>query len=271
MSMVAERVPITVAELVAAVRNQQVTITDQAARPKPSTLSASTVVVVAAHAGAGATVVAVAIADAVSHTTGAGGPTHLVDLARPDLSGMTSAAECEIRSPYVGWRVGRRGAVTILRPALPQSSPTSDPLLPEFEGGLLVLDPGRAWAELITGAHPFWELARQQQVVVVCRATVPGVRRAELALAGLDGEPILAAVGARRWPRTVEASFGPRLAAVVDAGRAALIPADRSVEINGVGPEPLPKAVAAAAARLASLIWATEPTREQHRVKGLQP
>jgi hypothetical protein len=266
--VVGERAPVTVAELVAAVRHQQAAITDQGPQLEPSKVTRSTLVVIAAHAGAGASVVAVAIADAASHRATPAEPVHLVDLAPPEQSGMASAAECQIGSPYVGWLAARRGAMTMWRLTDPPASSTSVPALPEVEGGTLVLDPGRPWSDLIGLSNPIWELARQQQVVVVCRATVPGVRRAELALAALDRHVTVAAIGARRWPREVEASFGRRLAEVVDSGRAVLIPTERSVELNGVDAEPLPKSVATAAARLAELIWHTDPAREQRRVKG---
>lgn len=272
--MLAERVPVTVAELVAAVREQQVVVRDQVSQSQRATATTSTLVVVAAHPGAGATVLAVAIADATSRMNGTVEPVHLMDLAPPGQSGMASAAECEIGSRYPGWRVGRRGAVTMLWPALVHGSPTTIADLsglPDVDGGgALVLDPGRPWTDLVDPPNTIWELARQHRVVVVCRATVPGVRCAELALTALDRPVTLAATGARRWPREVEASFGPRLTEVVGSERAVLIPAERSVEINGVDSDPLPKSIATAAARLVDLAGVTAPPRAHQRTKGLR-
>jgi len=89
---------------------------------------------------------------------------------------------------------------------------------------------------------------------LVCRVTVPGVRRAELALGDLPGRPVVVAVGARRLPGQVQGSFGPLLRAAYDGGRVALLPADRRLEVNGIDARPLPKAFATAASRLLDLI-----------------
>jgi hypothetical protein len=254
MTTIAERT-VTVADLVAAARRQQRSTPALDGVGGPRQLAARVDVrVVAAHAGAGASVVAVAMADALA-ARGEVGVT-LLDLAPAQTSGLVAAAECEIESGYRGWRGGRRGASRILRPS--SSVDPADLTLPLGIRGKTIADGD--WSCVGSSA---------ERVVMVCRGTVPGVRRAEAALGGCGAEVVVAVVGARRWPKVVAASLGPRLSAVATDGRVVLIPANDQVEIYGVdvGATPLP--VLNAAARLVELIWPdlARPTTP-HRMKG---
>ena len=276
MSLTAERSPVTVAELVAALDQQRhssasLPVCESLASPPaqldegPARMQA--LLVVGAHPGAGASTVALALADA----TALGGPpaghaaVRLVEMAPHDASGLICAAEREFGPGPGGWHVGRRGQVEIYRPGVSIASPFGLPELGAFENSRLVVDVGCQLSEL-RAAPPeaITRLLPQATLVVVCRATVPGVRRAEGVLADLAGRtelrlPVVVGVGAIRWPGAARATFGPCLAEAHEDGRVVLVPADRRLEVNGIDADPLPKAVTASAARLLELVW---PARE---------
>ena len=215
--------PVTVVDLVEAVRRQQTH--RPAASPEhgkpPGTPIAN---VVAAHPGAGATSVAVALADAVGildHKI------TLVDLAStPDAF---AAIEREVESGDPDRRVGRRAGVTVVRSrSWAPGGRVSD--------GVIIVDGGQPAS------------AR----VLVCRATIPSICRAECLLVP---DAALAVVGVRRWPKRVLAALGPALAQATGDGRVAFFPHNRDLELGGVDAEPTPSSVLAAGARLAELLW----------------
>jgi hypothetical protein len=256
MTTVVERAPVTVADLVAAVRDQQAAIVPHFP-PEAASTGAGTVLVLGAHGGAGASTVAVALAHARS---GLHAPVRVLDLAAPASSGVAPAAECEVGSEYPGWRAGRRDLVTIYSPSFADASAASIPDLPIADVGHTIVDLGRPWSS----GTPVSSYGATQ-TVLVCRATVPGVHHAERALAELSGDVTLAAVGARRWASEVVASFGPHTAAVVENGLSVLVRTDRRLERRGLDSTPLPKAVAAAARQLADLLWPSLPPKGAHR------
>ena len=265
MSNVAARDPVTIAELVEALRVQQGRAEDTlAAKVEDLTRSASTadasntVLVLGAHPGAGASVVALALADALASAhqlTGASG-VRLVDTAAQDESGLAGAIQREIAGRDEHWRLGCRGPVIVLRPVVSVTSALDLPQFPLAWTGLTVVDAGWSLGQISAGANPLTVLIEEERaVVVVGRASVPGVRRMELVLATLPARPIVAAVGSRRWARTVVASWGPRLAQAVREDRVVLVPSVRRVEVNGVDAEPLPRPLTEAGARLITLLW----------------
>jgi hypothetical protein len=252
--------PVTVADLVAAVRDQQVATAAQV-HPAAAPTGTGTVLVLGAHGGAGASTVAVALADAVADAgEGLHVPVRVIDLAAPADSGVAPATRCEVGSEYPGWRAGRRDLVRIYSPRFAHATAASIPDLPIAEVGHTILDLGRPWSPRTTIP---WD--RATRTVLVCRATVPGLRHAERILAELSGDVILAAVGARRWPSDVLASFGPHIAAVVDNGRCVLVPTDRRLERRGLDSTSLSKPIAAAARRLAEMLWPSLPPGGTHR------
>lgn len=222
------REEVSVVELVAAIRRQAPSHLQSGTDPG-RTWGPDTVGVVGAHPGAGATAVAVALVDVLA---GCGRAATLVDLA-PTPDAFT-AAECEVDSGNDAWRAGRRGEAQLLRPrghvagAAPTTGPTGPTVVDGAQGPL-------------------------DREVLVCRATLPSVRRAE-AVAGRAA--LVAVVGAARWPKPVAASLGPSLAAASRSGRVVFVPHSRRLEINGVAAEPTPSHVAAAVGRLAELLWA---------------
>ena len=254
--MSATATAVTVADLVSALRTQQASV-PRASAPLDATrpltgvaAGGDRIVVVGAHPGAGASAVAVAVADAAAFETERCGRVFLVDEARPEVSGMSSAAEAEIQSPMAGCRAGRRGGVTILSRSTHVDADTALPGSITSIAGLSVVDLARSWREVAEEFRTANAVATHPQVIVVCRATVPGVRRAEAALTELPGRALLAAVGATRWPPTVRGSFGPYVSSALADGRAVLVPAHRQLGVDGIDQRPLPRAVTVAASRL---------------------
>ena len=138
---------------------------------------------------------------------------------------------------------------------------------PQAGGGgrLLVVDAGWSLTTALLGAPPERPFGPGEQVVVVTRLTVPGVRQSERVLAAVDGEAVVAAVGSARWPRAVEASCGPNLQELRSRGRVIRVPLDRRLETAGLTSDRLPRPVAAAGASLASLLAPVAPPRRTRR------
>lgn len=214
---------VSVADLVAAVRRQQ------APRHAPPLEVGAPPIrgafVVGAHPGAGATTVAVALVDALDAI---GRPGTLLDLApSPDAF---AAAECEVESGVPGWRAGRRGRTKVLRRGTPEAE------APDSSTDLV--------------ADGRMETLSSQ--VLVCRATLPSVRRVE---ADLPDGAVVVVVGASRWPKVVGASLGPALRCATDDGRIVFVPHDRDLELYGVDAGPSPASARAAGQRVIELLW----------------
>lgn len=211
------------------------------------------VTVLAAHAGAGASTVALAISDAAAV---ADRRVHLVEGARPSRSGLVAATSAELGRDATGtWRRGARSGITIDRRA-GDTEPHGWPIpsvgeVPAFT----VVDLGP-----LASTHLASPAAFGARTVLVCRATLPGVRRTEHMLRRLSEAPVVvAAVGPRRWPRQLTATIGPRLLALRDAGRVVPVPIDARLEITGLTSAPLPRRVLAAGNALVALLDAADP------------
>lgn len=218
-----------------------------------------TVLVLAAHAGAGASTIAVLIGEAAS-TGGTG--TCLIDCADPARSGVAAASDTELGEDRTGWRKGRRGALEIVRPSRPiidieDVAPT--PVAVD-ESELFVVDAGWAARDVLASASWTSALMHTAQVVLVCRATVPGVRQTEQLLAALPGRPpLIAAIGATKWPGVVTASCGPLLRAAREAGRLVSVPFGRRLDVTGLTAAPFSKQLAAAGRALVIRLRADLP------------
>ena len=92
------------------------------------------------------------------------------------------------------------------------------------------------------------------ELVVVCRATVPGVRRAEQTLSRLRRPAPVAVVGPARWPGAVRSSAGTRLADRRRGGLVVPVPLDRGLELTGVCGEPLSRRLAASGRALLAVM-----------------
>jgi hypothetical protein len=226
------------ADLVAVIRRQAASPGGHT--PEPGTWTSDCVGVVGAHPGAGATAVAVALVDALERS---GCPATLVDLA--PIPDAFAAAECEVDSGSATWRAGRRGGARLLRRRGP-------------EGGA----PPSTGSTVVDGAQ-----AALDREVLVCRPTLPSVRRAE---PGSSQATAVAVVGATRWPRPVALSLGPAMAAASSEGRVIFVPHSRRLEVNGVDAEPTPSTVLAAAHRLVGLLCRDlDGESPRHRWRGL--
>ena len=203
------------------------------------------IVVVSAHAGAGASTVALGLADAAAAD---GTPVRLIDCAAAAESGLADAASEVVGIDRTGrWYRGRRGTVTIHHAA-------DATLLGEAGCGLTVIDSGPA-----RSGGP-GALGGAIGVVLVCAATVPGLRQAEAALAAITGPVVLAAVGPRKWPGVVTASLGPTAAALRRDGRLVRVPLDRRLAAAGLTGDPLPRRVVAAARAILKVMPAPAST-----------
>ena len=228
---------VSVSDLVAAVRRQQ------GPRPAPPPQVGASPIrgasVVGAHPGAGATTVAVALADALDAI---GRPGTLLDLAAsPDAF---AAAECEVDSRVPGWRAGRRGQTQVLRRSAHEAE------APKVSSDLVVDG----------------QMESLKSRVLVCRATLPSVRRAD---ADLPDGAVLAVVGCSRWPKVVAASLGPTLRHAMNDGRIVFVPHDRDLELYGVDSEPLPTSARAAGRHVIELLWPDlAGSSSPHRWKG---
>jgi len=203
------------------------------------------IVVVSAHAGAGASTVALGLADAAAAD---GTPVRLIDCAAAAESGLADAASEVVGIDRTGqWYRGRRGTVTIHHAA-------DATLLGAAGCGLTVIDSGPA------GPGGPGVLGDAVGVVLVCAATVPGLRQAEAALGAITGPVVLAAVGPRKWPGVVTASLGPTAAALRRDGRLVRVPLDRRLAATGLTGDPLPRRVVAAARAVLQLLPAPATT-----------
>lgn len=205
------------------------------------------VLVVGAHPSAGCSTVAVALAEAAAD--GAGG--HLIECADAAASGLAGVSRTELGvGPSGQWRHGRRGDLTVSRPVnvLPATPPDPGPA-----PAVTVVDLGHrpGLAEAVGGwAGP---------VVVVCRASVPGIRRVETVLAALAGSALVAVVGPPRWPGPVRASRGAHLRRQEQAGALVCVPQDKRLAVTGLTSGRLPRRVAAAGRRLWQLTLTRPP------------
>lgn len=195
---------------------------------------------------AGATSLALAIA---TH----GSPARVIECSSPSASGLVGAATAELGTSSSGWIVGRRDQVHLARLSFLHLSAGELPLPDDAAAGtvLSVLDIGWKLGQLL--ASHGWLSATVDaapQVVLVGTATVPGLRRLEIALTLLDpARPVVAVRGPdpRRWPRELTAAMGPATRDQHRTGRWVAIPHDKRLALRGIDSTPLPPALVTAA------------------------
>jgi hypothetical protein len=219
---------VAVVDLVAEIRRRQVGST---AAKLSGQSGGPTLNVHSSYSGAGASTVSVALADVMA-ARGADGAT-VVDLSDEDAFGVGAAIEARADVGLRGWTGGRRGGVRVVR--LGGSPETADRIK-----GRVVVDAGVG----------DWMLGLD---VLVVRATVPGILRAESVLACRPARAI-AAVAAAKWPSAVRACLGPRLNVMDAEGRIVFFPNESGLSINGLSAEPLPTSTIRAAQRLLDLL-----------------
>ncbi len=182
------------------------------------------------------TTLAIATAAAAS-----GRAVQVIEWCPPRRSGLVAAPTSEL-GPVDGgyWRRGGRGAAVVIdrRGDLePVEWPT-----PPNPGCLRLADLGLR------------DSAQDLPVVLVCRATVPGIRLAEDVLSRMHMPLALAAVGPSRWAGQVKASVGAHVRELREQGRVVAIPLDRHLDVEGLTSGPLPKQVIEAGAHLVALL-----------------
>lgn len=225
--------PVALADLVAAVR-RQLASTAPATWMATSLLGASTSVR-GVHQGAGASTVSVALAEALAETDVADAT--IVDLTEDESFGACATIDARADFGLRGWTGGRRGKLRVVRPTSGISEADAIP-------GSVVVDTGEcAWPDRVD--------------VLVMRATVPSVLRAERLLASSSTYAI-AVVAASKWPSTVRASRGPRLMAVEAENRIVFFPREAELEINGLSADDLPASTRRSAIRLRELLGGEE-------------
>jgi len=230
-------------------------------------LAGLAVLVLAGHAGAGASTVALLLGEAA---VTAGTATRLVECADPTRSGVAAATDIELGEDPSGWRLGRRGDLVVERPArrVANVEDVAPPAPVSTGGSLTVVDAGWSAWDVLASASWVTGLLHTAQVVVVFRATVPGVRQTEQLLAALPGrDPLVAAVGPAKWPGVVSASCGPLLRAAHSADRIVPVPLDRQLDVTGLTAGPVPKQLTAAGRSLAGRVLTVlpAPTTRQRR------
>lgn len=227
MSTITE--PVALADLVAAVR-QQLAGTAPPNWMATSLLGASTCVR-GAHQGAGASTVSVSLAEALAENDAAGAT--IVDLTEDESFGACATIEAHAEVGLRGWSGGRRGKVRVVRPVGGVADADAIP-------GSVVVDAGECgWPE--------------RSDVLVMRATIPSVLRAERVLA-TSSTYAVAVVAASKWPSAVRASRGPRLMTVEGDDRIVFFPREAELEINGLSSESLPASTRRSAVRLRDLL-----------------
>lgn len=253
---------LSVADLQRALRIAQIS-SDQQLLAFPNTaIPTRWVLVLGAHSGAGASTIALAIGEAAR---GVDEPcdVRLVEYAAdPTRSGLTAAAAAELGLDATGdWRRGQRGDLTLYRRQAGGSEPWSAAAAPQqmwpaditqghgARDQLVVVDlSGAGWSS----ANSTRDLSPADAAIVVLRASVPGVRNAEVLIDQLHevlrpGTPMVAAVvGPKRLPNVVTAAFGPRLSELRDSNALVSVPIHGRLTIAGLTGDALPKSVSAA-------------------------
>jgi len=198
--------------------------------------------VVGCVAQSGATTLALALATAADHA-------RLIECCTVTASGLSAATTAEMGTTEARWITGRRDSVTVARRGavhlsaseLPAPEPATD------DTALTVLDAGWEIGQLLVS--PGWlsaEVRDAATVVAVTTATVPGMRRLEIALELLGADrTVVAVLGAppRRWARAVTAAIGPLTVGLVRDGRLVDVPPLKNLAERGIDaarlPEPL--------------------------------
>lgn len=197
----------------------------------------------------GATTVSVGLATA-------SGRARVVETCAATTSGLGYAADAELGSVERGWLRGYRELVVVERRADSLGSPDRLPSPVDSDLPLTVVDSSWDLAGLLTCPGWLGQLARTiSPVVLVARATVPGLRRLAAAteLVG-EARAIAMVVGPKRWPRPVEQSAASTVRRLRTAGRVVTVPELPTLAIAGITPDPLPLPVLRAARTLLNLV-----------------
>lgn len=206
------------------------------------------VLVVGCAGSVGASTVALLLGSAASRS-------RVVECAPAACSGLAGASTAELGEGADGWVEGTRSELRIQRRGDQVAAPDLIPSpLPGITGGVSVVDGWWDLRQVLAGHGWICELARScSRVVLVARASVPGMRQLESHIALLGADRCWAvATGStlQRLPRAVHHSMGPLTRQLHQAGRLYCLPYNRELALSGITTEPLPKAYSQVAARL---------------------
>jgi hypothetical protein len=216
----------------------------------------TSIAVSGAFPGSGATTAAVALADSAANQRRS---VEVIELASPTRSGLVSAADAELGlDAGAEWIRARRGDILMWRLACPVSSMAEAPPLPTrgLVPGLRIVDTGWSWPDVLLakGSGTGRQVALMP-LVLVSRATVPGIRRMESLLRSAATAPAaVVIVGPTRWAPAVEATVGASLRELDRSGRVVRLPSEPLVEIQGITPSLMPKKLVTAARKLLALL-----------------
>lgn len=202
----------------------------------------------------GATTVALALATAA-------GRARVVETCGASSSGLPYAAGIELGETDGGWLRGARDEVVVERRRDPIRSTDRLPSPTPGDLPLTIIDSSWDVAAVLASAGWLGDLARSApNVVLVSRATIPGLRRLEAAVE-LVGEAraVAVTVGAKRWPRPVEQSAGPAARRLAGRERVVHIPEVPVLAMSGLTPDPLPPALIRPAHALLTLLEGLQP------------
>lgn len=184
------------------------------------------------------------------------GEARVVECCSGTASGLAYAATAELGTSPDGWARGSRDSVVVERRNDSIATPNDLPGPAGSDLPTTVVDSSWDLAGLLTSPGWLGELARTAPaVVLVTRATVPGLRRLETAadLVG-KGRAVAAVIGPRRWPRPVEHSVGPTVRRLRSDGSIVHVPELSALAISGLTPDPLPAALNRSAEALLALL-----------------
>ncbi|MCA0253001.1 MAG: hypothetical protein LCH76_12095 [Actinobacteria bacterium] len=186
----------------------------------------------------GATTMALSLATAADRA-------RVVETCGGLASGLVYAATSELGTVERQWLRGTRDAVVLERRAELVSSPDDVPAPAALDAPLTIVDSSWDIGCLLESAGWLGDLARTAlTVVLVSRATIPGLRRLEATASLIDLSRLVAVtVGARRWPRPVEQAAGPMVRRLRDEGRIVLVPHEPGLALAGLTPDPLPPSI----------------------------
>jgi hypothetical protein len=209
--------------------------------------------VVGCAGASGASTMALALASAAESSA------RVLECRSGITSGLAAASTAELGLHPSGWRRGMRGDVLLERANghLTRVDEVPLPSQPDRPIAVTALDVG--WDLRHVLDLPCW-MAEQVRtagvVVVVTRATIPGLLHLETTLSLLGDVRAIAAMLAspnRRWSKAVRQSAGPLTEALQDSGRVIVIPHDSRLAAVGLDSRPLPRQLLEAARAILEL------------------
>jgi hypothetical protein len=202
--------------------------------------------VVGCSGASGASTIALALASAARRSA------RILE-CRGTTSGLAAASAAELGPHPSGWRRGIRGDVLLERAGglLTRVDEVPLPSVPDRPLALTVLDVGWDLRHVLHVRSWIGEQVKTAGVVVVvARATIPGLLHLETTLSLLDQIRAVAAVlgsPCRRWSKAVWQSSGPMTKALDDSGRLIVIPHDSRLAAVGLDSRALPRQLLEAA------------------------